>query len=122
MRHCILALAAALWASQAVAVSTCDSLPAKAQRDNCWSNLIVSEYDQADDYTIAIFASRDVPTVVKTQVEARRQAIAPSAQHDCPKGELGYPANPCLIQHIQRFRDYAYHMTAKYGVPDMRLN
>jgi hypothetical protein len=122
MRNYILALVIALWASQAFAVSTCDTLPTKQQKDNCWSNVIVSEYDQADEYAQAVYNSRQVPMVVKSQVEAKRQAIASSANHDCPKGELGYPVNQCLLSHIQRFKDYTYYATKRYGVPDMRLN
>lgn len=122
MRNYILALLTALWASHAFAVSTCDTMPTKAQRNNCWSMVISDAYEQADEYTYAVDKSRQVPQVVKAQVEAKRQAIAATANHDCPKGELGYPDDRCLISHIQRFKDYTYYATKRYGVPDLRLH
>lgn len=122
MRNYILAVVFALVSSSAFAVSTCDTMPTKDQRTNCWSSYIGAEYQAADEYNFAVQSSKKVPQVIKSQVEARRQAIAAEANSACRKDELGYPDNQCLIQHIQRFKDYTYHMTVKFGVLDMRLD
>lgn len=122
MRNYILALLLALTASQAFAVSTCDTMPTKDQRNNCWSDVIADAYRSADDYVYAVDQSKRVPEVIKSQVEAKRQEIPAAANHDCRKDELGYPENQCLINHIQRFKDFTYQQTSKYGVSDMRLN
>ncbi|KIP15790.1 hypothetical protein KY49_4591 [Burkholderia sp. MSHR3999] len=118
----ILAIALALSTSSAYAVSTCDTMPTKQQQNNCWSNVITDEYQQADEYVIAVEESKKVPAVVKAQVEAKRQEIAPAANHDCRKDSLGYPENACLINHIQRFKEFTYQKTSKYGVRDKRLD
>nr|WP_223959681.1 hypothetical protein [Burkholderia diffusa] len=118
----ILAIALALSTSSAYAISTCDTIPTKGQRDNCWSTIISGEYEQADEYNYAVQQSKRVPVVIKAQVEARRQEIAAAANHDCRKDSLGYPENACLINHIQRFKEFTYQKTSKFGVPDQRLN
>lgn len=122
MKTYLLAVAIALATSSAFAVSTCDTMPTKSQQNDCWSNVITDEYQQADEYLVAVQTSRKVPAVVKQQVEARRQAIAPEANRQCKKDELGYPENACLINHIQKFKDFTYQQTSKYGVRDQRLN
>lgn len=122
MRKCILAITIALTTSNVFATNTCDTMPTKDQRNNCWSNLIGSEMAQADEYAFAVQQSKEVPSVIKQQVEAKRQAISADANHNCRKDSLGYPDNACYIKHIQRFKDYTYRQTSKFGVPDMRLN
>ncbi|AJG21169.1 hypothetical protein RR42_m3809 [Cupriavidus basilensis] len=59
---------------------------------------------------------------MKRNVELKRQAISKDAAGLCRKDELGYPENKCYISVIERFKDYTYKETSKYGVPDMRLN
>lgn len=122
MRNYIFSIAIALAASSAFATNTCDTMPTKEQKVNCWSNLIGSEMEQADEYAFAVQQSKKVPAVIKQQVEAKRQAISADANHDCRKDSLGYPENSCYLEHIQRFKDFTYDKTSKFGVPDMRLN
>ncbi|WP_247539133.1 hypothetical protein [Ralstonia pseudosolanacearum] len=122
MRTHIVAIALALSASSAFAVSTCDTMPTKNQRNDCWSSLIGSEMQGADEYVLAVQESRKVPASVKRMVEAKRQTIASEANRQCKKDELGYPENPCYIEQIQKFKEFTYKETSKYGVRDQRLN
>ncbi|KGC65124.1 hypothetical protein DP57_685 [Burkholderia pseudomallei] len=122
MRTYILAIALALSASSAFAVSTCDTMPSKNQRNDCWSNLLGSEMQEADEYVSTVQASRKVPASVKRKVEAKRQAIASDANRQCKKDELGYPENSCYMEQIQKFKDFTYQETSKYGVRDQRLD
>ncbi|BAW19077.1 hypothetical protein [Ralstonia phage RP12] len=122
MRNYILAIVIALTASSAFAVNTCDTLPTKAERTNCWSNLVGSYLQEADEYNFAVQESKEVPAVVKQKVEAKRQAISAEANRVCKKGELGYPDDACYIEQIQKFKDFTYQETYKFGVPDQRLN
>lgn len=122
MRKTIIAVALALSSTAALAVNTCDTMPTKNQRDNCWSSLIGSYLADADEYNFTAQESKKVPATVKRNVEKKRQAIPFDAQAQCRKDELGYPENKCYIDVIQRFKDYTYKETSKYGVPDMRLD
>ncbi|MBT1536043.1 hypothetical protein B7R78_0002425 [Ralstonia solanacearum] len=122
MRTHILAIALALSASSAFAVSTCDTMPNKNQRDDCLSNVIGSEMQEADEYVLAVQASRKVPAPVKQKVEAKRLAISSDANRQCKKDVLGYPENACYMEQIQKFKDFTYKETSKYGVRDQRLN
>ncbi|MGE8364244.1 hypothetical protein [Cupriavidus sp.] len=122
MRKTIIAIALALSSTAAFAVNTCDTMPSKKERINCWSNLIGSNQQEADEYVFAVQESRKVPEFVKRKVEAKRQAISLDADRQCKKDELGYPENLCYIEQIQKFKDFTYKETSKYGVPDMRLN
>ncbi|MFD1556003.1 hypothetical protein ACFSHT_10260 [Paraburkholderia silviterrae] len=108
--------------STAFAVSTCDTMPTKQQRSDCWSNIMSSEMEQAEEYEIAVFGTRRVPEAVKQQVRTKRENIALDADRQCPKASGGYPDTACYIDHIQKFKDFTYQKTSKYGVPDMRLN
>lgn len=118
----IVAIALALSASSAFAVSTCDTMPTKNQRNDCWSSLIGSEMQDADEYVLAVQESRKVPASVKRTVEAKRKLISSEANRQCKKDELGYPENACYIEQIQKFKEFTYKETSKYGVPDKRLN
>lgn len=122
MRTYIFAIVLALSASSALAVNTCDTMPTKSQRDNCWSTLIGNYQAEADEYNFAVQQSKKVPAAVKRNVELKRQAISKDAEGQCRKDELGYPENKCYVNVIERFKDFAYQETWKYGVPDMRLN
>ncbi|WP_454742281.1 hypothetical protein [Cupriavidus necator] len=122
MRTHILAIALALSTSSVFAANTCDTMPTKNQRDNCWSTLIGNFQAEADDYTFAVQQSKKVPAAVKRNVALKRQAISKDAESQCRKDELGYPENKCYIDVIERFKDFTYKETSKYGVPDMRLN
>lgn len=122
MRDFFIALILALSPTVATAVSTCDTLPSKAQRINCWSNLVGSYQAEADEYAFAVQESKRVPPYVKRNVELKRQAISQEAQKRCRKDDLGYPENKCYISIIERFKDYTYQETSKYGVKDQRLN
>lgn len=122
MRTYILAISLLLAASSALAANTCDTMPSKSQRDNCWSTLIGNNQAEADEYTFAVQESKKVPPAVKRNVERKRQAISKDAESQCRKDELGYPENKCYIDVIEKFKDYTYKETSKYGVPDMRLN
>jgi len=122
MRKTIIALALALTSTAAFAVHTCDTMPSKKDRINCWSDLIGSHMQEADEYLFAVQESRKVPASVKQRVEAKRKAITSDAARQCKKDDLGYPENACYIERIQDFKDFTYKETSKYGVPDMRLN
>ncbi|MFV8598091.1 hypothetical protein [Ralstonia pseudosolanacearum] len=122
MRTHIVAIALALSASSAFAVSTCDTMPAKKQRNDCWASLIGSEMQDADEYVLAVQESRKVPESVKRAVEAKRRLISSEANRQCKKDELGYPENACYLEKIQEFKDFTYKETSRYGVPDRRLN
>ncbi|MGA4231776.1 hypothetical protein ACI2UN_08670 [Ralstonia nicotianae] len=122
MRTHIVCIALALSASSAFAVSTCDTMPTKSQRNDCWSSLIGSEMQDADEYVLAVQESRKVPALVKRMVEAKRKTISSEANRQCKKDELGYPENACYIEQIQKFKEFTYKETSKYGVPDQRLN
>jgi hypothetical protein len=115
-------IALALVSTTAFAVNTCDTMPSKKERDNCWSNLIGSYQQEADEYVFAVQESRKVPAPVKRKVEEKRQAISSDANRQCKKDNLGYPENVCYIKQIEKFKDFTYKETSKYGVPDMRLN
>jgi hypothetical protein len=52
----------------------------------------------------------------------KRQAISTDANNQCKKDDLGYPENSCYIEQIQKFKDFTYKETAKFGVPDKRLD
>lgn len=122
MRKTIIAIALSLSSTAAFAVSTCDTLPTKEQRTNCWSDLVGNNLQEADDYVSAVQESHKVPASVKRKVEEKRQAISAEANRQCKKGELGYPDDACYIEQIQKFKDFTYKETAKYGVPDKRLD
>ncbi|MBP0635914.1 hypothetical protein [Cupriavidus sp. AcVe19-6a] len=122
MRKTIIAVALALSSTAAFAVSTCDTMPTKAKQEDCWSNLIGGYLAEADEYTFAVTESKKVPATVKRNVEKKRQAIPFDAQAQCRKDSMGYPENNCYIRIVQRFKDYTYEQTSKYGVPDMRMN
>ncbi|WP_186426461.1 hypothetical protein [Cupriavidus metallidurans] len=122
MRTTIIAIALTLSSTAAFAVNSCDTMPTKNQRDNCWSTLIGNYQAEADDYNFAVQQSKKVPATVKRNVELKRQAISKDAKSQCRKDELGYPENKCYIDVIEKFKDYTYKETSKYGVPDMRLN
>lgn len=118
----IIAIALALSSTAAFAVNTCDTMPSKSQRENCWSNLIGNSLAEADEYVFTVQESKKVPATVKRNVEKKRQAISKAAESQCRKDELGYPENRCYIDVIQDFKDYTYKETSKYGVLDRRLN
>ncbi|MPV64345.1 hypothetical protein [Burkholderia sp. BE17] len=122
MRAYILTIALALSTSSSFAVSTCDSMPTKNQRMDCWSNLIGDYQREAEEYAFAVQESKKVPANVKHAVEEKHQAISNDANARCRKDELGYPENTCYIQQIQMFKDFTYKQTSKFGVPDKRLN
>lgn len=122
MRTSIVTIALALSASYACAANTCDTMPTKSQRENCWSNLIGNYQAEADEYAFAVQESRKVPAAVKRKVKAKREAISAEANRQCKKDSLGYPENACYIDQIQKFKDFTHEETAKFGVPDMRLN
>lgn len=122
MRKIIITLALMLSSTAAFSVSTCDTMPSKTQRNDCWSNLIGSYQADADEYALAVQESRKVPAAVKRKVKAKRGAISAEANRQCKKDSLGYPENACYIEQIQKFKDFTYEETAKYGVPDLRLN
>lgn len=121
MRKSILAFAVTLCTSGAFAAHTCDTVP-KQQRDNCWSSVIGAEQQSADEYVFAVQGSKKVPASVKRKVEAKRKAISADADRQCQKDKLGYPENACYIGVIQQFKDFTYKETAKFGVPDGRLD
>ncbi|MDO3558651.1 hypothetical protein [Ralstonia pseudosolanacearum] len=122
MRTYILAIALALPTASAFAVNTCDTMPTKNQQNDCWSAMIGSEMQDADEYVSAVKESRKVPAAVKQKVKAKRQAITSDANRLCAKDNLGYPENKCYIEQIQKFKDFTYKETAKFDVRDMRLN
>ncbi|MPV68009.1 hypothetical protein [Burkholderia sp. BE17] len=122
MHKTVIAIALALSSSAAFAVHTCDTMPTKNQRENCWSTLIGNYQAEADEYVFAIQESKKVPASVKRKVEAKRQTVAAEANRQCPKDNLGYPENACYIEHFQQFKDFVYKETSKYGVRDQRLN
>lgn len=122
MRKTTIAIALALSSTAAFALNTCDTMPSKKERINCWSELIGSNLQEADAYVLAVQESRKVPDAVKQKVEAKRQTISQDAHRQCKKDDLGYPENPCYIEQIQKFKDFAYKETSKYGVADQRLN
>lgn len=122
MRKTIIAFTFALTSTAAFAVHTCDAMPSKKDRINCWSDLIGSSMQDADEYFLAVQESRKVPASVKQRVEAKRKAITSNADRQCKKDDLGYPENACYVEQIQNFKDFTYKETSKYGVPDMRLN
>lgn len=122
MRTYSLAAILALASSSAFAVNTCDTMPSKTQREACWSTLIGNYQAEADEYNSAVQDSRKVPTAVKRSVDQRRQTISKNAEKQCRKDELGYPENKCYIGVIEKFKDFAYKETSKFGVPDMRMN
>lgn len=122
MRKNIIAVTLALSSTAVFAVSTCDTMPTKNQRENCWSNLIGNYQAEADEYTFTVQESKKVPPTVKRNVEKKRQAISKDAEAQCRKDSLGYPENACYIEQIQKFKDFTYKETSKYGVRDMRLN
>ncbi|NKF90776.1 hypothetical protein GO286_02990 [Ralstonia solanacearum] len=97
-------------------------MPTKTQRNDCWSSLTGSEMQDADEYVLAVQESRKVPASVKRTVEAKRKLISSEANRQCKKDELGYPDNACYIEQIQKFKDFTYKETSKFGVPDKRLN
>ncbi|BCL90903.1 hypothetical protein MAFF211479_06040 [Ralstonia solanacearum] len=122
MRTHIVCIALALSATSAFAVSTCDTMPTKNKRNDCWSSLIGSEMQGADEYVLAVQGSRKVPASVKRTVEAKRKLISSEANRQCKKDELGYPDNACYMEQIQKFKDFTYQETSKYGVRDQRLD
>ncbi|QOK90507.1 hypothetical protein HF908_02750 [Ralstonia pseudosolanacearum] len=122
MRTHILAIALALSTSSAFAVNTCDTMPTKNQRDNCWSTLIGNYQAEADEYAFAVQESKKVPASAKRKVEVKRRAIEADATRLCRKDSLGYPENSCYIEQFEKFKDFTYKETSKYGMPDMRLN
>ncbi|MDN0081642.1 hypothetical protein QU487_02555 [Crenobacter sp. SG2305] len=122
MRKTIIAIALSLSSTAAFAVNTCDTMPTKNQRNDCWSTMIGNGMQEADEYVSAVQESHKVPASVKRKVNAKRQAIASDANRQCKKDDLGYPENSCYIEQIQKFKDFTYNETSKYGVPDKRLN
>ncbi len=122
MRKCLIAVALFVSSSAVFAVNTCDTMPTKNQRENCWSDLIAAHHHDADMYNFIVQESKKVPATVKRNVEKKRQAIPFDAQAQCRKDNMGYPENTCYIKVVQRFKDYTYQQTSKFGVEDMRLN
>lgn len=122
MRKYIPALTIALMTSSAFAINTCDTMPTKAKKEDCWTALIRSNMEEADEYAFKVEESRKVPAAVKRKVKEKRAAIASEANRLCKKVELGYPEDSCYLEQIQKFKDFTYEETSKYGVPDMRLN
>lgn len=118
----IIAIALTQSSTAAFAVNTCDTMPSKNQRENCWSNLIGNYQAEADEYVLAVQESKKVPATVKRNVEKKRQAISKDAEAQCRKDSLGYPENTCYIRVIENFKDFTYKETSKFGVRDMRLN
>lgn len=118
----IIAITLALSSSPVFAVNTCDTLPTKNQRNDCWSNLIGDYQADADMYAFAVQDSKKVPASVKRKVELKRQSISADAERLCRKDSLGYPENSCYVEQFEKFKDFTYKETSKYGIPDMRLN
>src|SRR5437868_12280065 len=88
MRTTITTIALALTSTAAFAVNTCDTMPTKKQREDCWSNLIGNYLAEADEYTFAVTESKKVPATVKRNVEKKRQAIPFDAQAQCRKDSM----------------------------------
>lgn len=122
MRKLLIAVALFLSSSSVFAVNTCDTMPSRQQQADCWSTLIGGYQAEADEYNFAVQESKKVPATVKRNVELKRQAISKDAEAQCRKDKLGYPENRCYIQVIQRFKDYTYQQTNKYGVKDRQLD
>ncbi|WP_414442416.1 hypothetical protein [Burkholderia sp. 22PA0106] len=101
----------------AFAVSTCDTMPNKAQSKNCWMEMIGNATEIADDYNAATLASRNVPDKVKQEVHTEFLSIEGNIHLQCKNTDY-----TCTISIYEHFYGFAYHETTKYGVPDKRLN
>lgn len=122
MRTIILALAFTLTASSALAVNTCDTMPTTKQRENCWSGLRANAVVESDEYLTAVENSRKVPASVKKKVRDKRESVMDDARRLCSESKHVYLEDSCVIEQFEKFKDFAYKETSKYGVPDMRLN